>query len=97
MYEKINWKNTYTLKKGFSCCEFGGEFIAIADGEEIADPSRVVFLNERCVYLWGKLQEGLTISQLVNSLVTKFDIDEEEAEADTGEFIAKLKHAGMTE
>jgi hypothetical protein len=97
MYERSVKKDSYVLKNGFSCRELGGEFVAIADDEEIADPSRVVFLNERCIFLWARLSDGYSLSQMVDALIKKFDIDDEEAEADTGEFIAKLKHAGMVE
>lgn len=33
MYKKAERKDSYILKSGFSCREFGGEFVAVADGE----------------------------------------------------------------
>ncbi len=90
-------KNCYALKPDFVLRELGGEFIAVNVHEEQADPSRVVFLNERCCFLWRKLEEQCTLAQMMEALMKKFGIDDEEAEADTGEFIAKLKHAGMVE
>lgn len=93
-YEK---KETYQLNTEFEMRELGGEFVAVKRGEQEADPSRVVFLNERCIYLWGCLEDGHTLSEMVKMLMNKFEIDDEEAEADVGEFIGKLKNSGMLE
>lgn len=89
-------KDSYTLNPDFEMRELGGEFVAIKKGEQQADPSRVVFLNERCIFLWSKLENGCSLKEMTAMLMEKFDIDDEEAEADVGEFIGKLKHAGMT-
>ncbi len=90
-------KSHYRLLPQFEMRELGGEFIAIEKGEQEADPSRVVFMNERCIFLWGKLEDGASLKQMVEALMDKFDLDEEDAEGDVGEFIGKLKHAGMAE
>lgn len=88
-------KQNYYLNTDFEMRELGGEFVAVKKGEQEADPSRVVFLNERCIYLWGCLERECSLKEMVGLLMNKFDIDDEEAEADVGEFIGKLKNAGM--
>lgn len=89
-------KDKYTLNPNFIVRELGGEFIAIQKDEQQAQADRVVFLNERCVFLWVKLEEHCSLIEMVEALMNKFDgIDEDEAQADVGEFIGKLKHAGM--
>lgn len=86
-------KEKYTLDPSFELRECGGEFIAVKRGEELADPSRVVFMNERMVWLWSLLRDEKTVREMVGAFMSRYGVEEEEAMDDVGEFLGKLKCA----
>lgn len=86
------------LKPGYVLREMGGEFNIFSEidkmnGSLVCMPS----INELGIALWTQLEKGTDCIGLIQYTMERNGVDEEEAELDVGEFLAKLIHAGIVE
>lgn len=86
------------LKPGYVLREMGGEFNIFSEADKmngslVCMPS----INELGIELWTQLQKGVDCEGLIRYTMERSKIDEEEAELDVGEFLAKLIHAGIVD
>lgn len=91
----MNIKNL-KLKEGYILRELGGEFCIFNEldsenGSLLGLPS----VNEVCVFLWGRLEDGADANAMVKAAAFKYGIEEDEAEYEVEEFLAKLIHGGV--
>ncbi|WP_333647314.1 PqqD family peptide modification chaperone [Lacrimispora sp.] len=86
------------LKPGYILKELGGEF-CIFDEKDSQSGSLdgLPSVNETCIFLWNNLERGAALSDLVNLLEEKNEIDEEEAWLELEEFLAKLINGNVVE
>ena len=79
------------IKSGYMIRELGGEFCIALEGDTNNGAiNGLPSINETGIYLWHKLENGATPDELITALMTKDAIEYEDAEADVGEFLAKL-------
>lgn len=82
---------TLKIKKGFILRELDGEFcLAYEADTNNGALDGLPSINETGIFLWDQLEKGCIPEELVSALVTKKHLDIEDAEADVGEFLAKL-------
>lgn len=86
------------LKEGYILRELGGEFCIFYEkdsenGSLLGLPS----VNEACVFLWARLEDGASVKDLTQAVALKYDIEEDEAEYEVSEFLAKLMHGNVVE
>lgn len=86
------------LKEGYVLREMGGEFNIFNENDKmngslVCMPS----INELGIFLWTKLQKGATCEEMIEATMKRNGVDDDEAEQDVGEFLAKLIHAGIVE
>ncbi len=67
-----------------------GKNVLISVGGNIANFNGYIQLNDTASYLWQQLAEPRSVQELIFSLLNEFDVNEEEAEEDAKEFLAKL-------
>lgn len=79
-----------TIKDGFIVRELGGEFVIAHNMDKDGSVDGMPSINETGVLLWHHLSNGATPEELITILSTLRNIDEDEAEQDVGEFLAKL-------
>lgn len=79
------------IKDGFILRQVAGNYIAVAVGEESVNFNAMVTTNETGAFLWGKLQTEITEEELLDALVSEYDIDKETARADISEFLEELR------
>lgn len=86
------------LKQGFMLKEFGGEF-CIFDERDSQNGSLngLPSVNETCIFLWNSLERGSNVTELVRLLSEEKDLDEEDAQLELEEFLAKLIHGNVVE
>lgn len=89
---------TVKLKDGYILRELGGEFCIFCEsdsqqGSILGMPS----VNEACIFLWSRLQQGADVNALIQAVSQKYDIEEEEAEYEVAEFLAKLIHGDIVD
>lgn len=83
------------IKDGFILREVAGNFIVVAVGGAVKQFNGVITLNEAGAFLWKRLQDGATETELVNALLEEYEVEKEVAEKDVKAFIQKVEEAGL--
>ncbi len=83
------------IKDGFILREVAGNFIVVAVGNAVKDFNGVITLNEVGAFLWKKLEDGATEEELVDALLSEYEVEKDVAEADVKKFVDKLVGAGL--
>ena len=83
------------IKNGLKLREVGGVNIVVAVGEMAASFKGVVRLNATGTFLWKQLESDTSESELVASLLEKYDVNEETAKADVYAFVSMIREAGF--
>ncbi|MDD3416246.1 MAG: PqqD family protein [Lachnospiraceae bacterium] len=86
------------IKEGYILRELGGEFcIFLENDSEEGSLLGLPSVNETCLYLWEKLEQGSDTIELTELLRKHDDLDMEDAEYEVAEFLAKLIHGNVIE
>ncbi len=83
------------IKEGFMLRRLGKDYGAVAMGKARKEFNGLIRMNETGKFLWDCLKKGCTEEELVQSLMGEFEVSEEEARKDAGEFAERLKKAGI--
>lgn len=85
------------IKKGFILREVAGSFLVVAVGSAVKEFGGMVNLNETGAFLWKRLEDGCSENELVDALLSEYDVNRETAENDVKAFTDKLKEANLLE
>ena len=83
------------IKDGFMLRKVADSFIVVAVGDRVKEFNGIINLNETSALLWHTLEKDVTESQLVDALLSEYDVDREVAAKDVALFIEKLKEANL--
>ena len=83
------------VKSGYILREVAGNYIVVAVGEEAMDFNGLITTNETGAFLWNKLSNDISESDLVCAMLEEYEIDQETAAADISAFLLKLKEAEL--
>jgi hypothetical protein len=83
------------IKDGYLLREVAGNYIVVAVGEAVKEFNGVINLNDTGAFLWRILQDGATEEELLNALLTEYEVEKELAEKDVKAFVAKLTEAKL--
>jgi hypothetical protein len=87
-----------SIKEEFFLNEFAGEFWIFSKKDyNNGSVSGLTALNGAFIYLWGQLEKGLTVDELIQALANKKNMDIDDAEADVHEFLARLINGNIVE
>lgn len=75
--------------------EVAGEYILIPVGKAALKIHGMINLSESAVLLWKKLQEECTEEDLINALLSEYDIDRETAAEDIRELLDQMNKIGV--
>lgn len=78
------------IKDGFMLREVAGQWVVIPLGERVVEFNGIMALSESGAFLWSELEKEAEEEGLVKAILKEYDIDEETANVDVCEFIAKL-------
>ncbi|MBP1676412.1 MAG: hypothetical protein H6Q20_971 [Bacteroidetes bacterium] len=78
------------LKKNFVTRVVGDELIIVPLTGNVAQMNALFTLNETGKFIWENIHDAQTFDNLLNSLVSEFDIDSESAQRDLNAFLDKL-------
>ena len=67
--------------------QIGDDYIIVPVGETALRFNGMVTVNETGAFLWEHLVDGIGRDELLQSLVDTYDVTQEEAEKDLGEFL----------
>ena len=88
---------TMKVKKDFILRKVSDSYIVVPVGEAVVDFSGMVNPNESGACLFEALQKGASEDELVEALLSEYDVEETVARADVKRFISKVKDAGILE
>lgn len=84
------------IREGYLLRTVAGKNIVVSVGSEV-DFNGMLTLNDTGVFLWELLRENTTKENLLSSLLSEYDVSEEEAKEDIDSFISKLKDSKLLE
>ena len=85
------------IKGDYLLDTIGGEKMAVPITVNDGGLAGLIRLNEVGAFLWEKLQGGTTEADLVQAMLTVYDVKEEKATADVKKFLEKLRTKGLLE
>ena len=84
------------LKSGFVLEEVGGTHLAVAVGERADEFKILIKLNYTGAFLWQKISErDVSTEELVDALVSNYEVSYEIAERDVNNFVKILRDGGL--
>lgn len=69
----------------------GSEYVLVPVSNNIADMNSVFTLNETGAYIWEQIDGKRTVADIIESLVSEYEISDNEAEKDVFEFVENLR------
>ena len=78
------------LNYEFSIQEVADKFVAVAKNTETETVEQVFNLNETGAIILKALQDGMDVPAIVSLLLSTYDVDPQEAEAEVNTFIDML-------
>ena len=85
------------IKKGFVVREIAGKSVVIALGEVSKSFNGMIELNGVARFIWDMLVEGKESGEIVDRIVSEYEVDREIATRDVERFIEELKGANVFE
>lgn len=85
------------IKEGFMLREVAGNYIVVPVGNASKKFNGMITLNETSAFLWNLLLNDTSCEQLVDALMTEYDVSSEIAKRDVDAFINKLKEIKVLE
>ena len=73
----------------------GGETVLVPYHANIADMSKLYFLDEVSEFIWDRLETPVDIAGLAAAVVDEFDVDYDTAQSDIERFVNELQAAGL--
>lgn len=81
------------IKDGFILRKVGIQYVVAATGKASESFNGMLRLNETGAFAFRLLQEGITEAELVERIVAEYEVSEEAAQSDVGQFLARLQEA----
>lgn len=85
------------IKEGFLLREIAGNHVVVPIGEATLDFNGMMSLNETGAFLFEKLIKGASEEQLVEDLISAYDVERELAKKDVEDFIRKVEREDLFE
>ena len=83
----LNLDTVVSQKEDVDVTELNGEKVMMD-----LDKGKYFMLNETGSVIWDVINEPKSISEIIESVVTKYDIDKETCESKVLEYLEKLNH-----
>ena len=81
------------INEGFMLREVAGNYVVVPVGKASEKFKGVINLNAVGAFLWKKIEEGLSEEEIVEALLSEYDVEKEQAKKDVENFINKLVEA----
>ena len=82
-------KNTFILRT------IAGNNVVLPMGASSESFSGMMSLNETGVFLWNTLKKDISMDDLVNALLSEYNVSAAEAKEDAAAFVETLRGAGV--
>lgn len=82
---------------GFVLRNIMGDNILSPTGNRMKDFKATVVMNGLSAFVWGKLQTETTKEELLDAILSEYDVDHDTAAKDLEELLAKFRSYGIIE
>ncbi|MCD8368996.1 MAG: PqqD family protein [Clostridiales bacterium] len=82
------------IRKGFILRKVAGKYVVVAVGLASKSLNGMIKLNDTGAFCWDYLLQGISEKNLVNKLVSEYDVTMEQAEQDVKGFLDTLRETG---
>ena len=84
-------------KPGFLLREIGQTYIVVPVGAEAQKFNGIIKLNKTGKFLWETVSQGIEFEDLIDAILSEYDIDDEVARKDAQSFVEKASAANLIE
>lgn len=85
------------IKSGFMLREIAGQCIVVPLGSRVVEFNNVMTLSESGAILWRLLESGAEEDELVNALLSEYEVDADTAKNDISHFMKTIKEKQLCE
>ena len=85
------------IKNGFVLRNLLDEYVVMPTGQNITEFDGTIVLNEVAAFVWSKMAEPVTRNELVEYILSEYEIDRATAERDLDALIDRLNSYGVLE
>lgn len=78
------------IKKELIKREIAGDTILVPVGSAVYDSNGLFVLNELASFIWDLLPEAESEEDILNAVLSEYEVEKEVAEKDIAEFLSKL-------
>ena len=78
----------------FIITDVAAEHILVPVGDSAVNFHSILSLNDMGQIVWNMLEKDMTGEELLKSILSEYDVTEQQARADLEEFLNKLRKAG---
>jgi len=75
--------------------KIGGEMFLVPVRGKMVDMENIFTLTSVAEYIWDRLDGQKSLNDILNDVICRFDVEQEQAETDLREFIIELSGAGL--
>ena len=68
----------------------GNEYVLVPIANNIADMDSVYTLNDTGAFLWEQIDGKKSVKDLIDAMISEYDVDNETAESDVFSFIEEM-------
>lgn len=91
----VDATRVYRKAEGFVVRPVGREFVVVPVRSDVAELESVFTLNAVAERIWRLVDGTRRAGDIVDAIVAEFDVTEEAAASDVGEFLAMLEEARL--
>ena len=84
------------ISNGYILRTVAGKNIVVSVGSDV-NFSGMLTLNDTGVFFWSLLSENTTKEEMIEKVISEYDVDRDTVSSDIDEFLSKLKEKGILE
>ncbi len=85
------------VKEGYMLREIAGTWIVVPIGARVVEFNGLISLTETSALIWQMIEDGAKKEEILNRILTEYDVDKETAMKDLDEFIDQAIEKGLIE
>ncbi|RHR71953.1 PqqD family protein [Eubacterium sp. AF15-50] len=85
------------IREGFLLRNVAGNNVVVPIGQATLDFNGMMSLNETGAFIFSKMLDGTTKEQLIEDLISEYEVEWEIAQKDVDDFIKKVEGEGLLE
>jgi len=85
------------IKTGFMLRDIAGQSVVVPLGARVVEFNGIMTLSESAALLWRKLEKNSSIDEMIDLILTEYDIDKDTAQKDVEEFVENMRSNSILE